>query len=93
MSPPGWFNLVYAGPVTVVQGYASYNPYSGQKQLGLDAPTDSWATYWFALIGRVAAASLMFSFRGAWAQIAPVDFGSAAILAIRMALTPSQKTA
>lgn len=50
---------------------------------------DNWATYWVSLVGRLIAASSMLSLGGGWAKIAPVDFGSAAVLGLCMALAPA----
>ncbi|CAK3924688.1 Hypothetical predicted protein [Lecanosticta acicola] len=49
---------------------------------------DNRATYWVSTIGRAAAASLMVYCGGAWAKLAPLDLGSAAVLGICMAFSP-----
>ncbi|KAK4629001.1 hypothetical protein CLAFUW4_07930 [Fulvia fulva] len=47
----------------------------------IGALQDNWAVYWFAVVGRIGAASMMLSVGGGWAKTAPFDFGSAAVLA------------
>ncbi|EME44075.1 hypothetical protein DOTSEDRAFT_24170 [Dothistroma septosporum NZE10] len=45
---------------------------------------DNWAVYRFAIVGRIAAASMMVMAGGGWAKIAPFDIGSATLLACCM---------
>lgn len=57
----------------------------------IGALKDDWAIYWLSFVSRIGASAVFWYAGGAWADLVPIELGSAVVLGACMAWAGSRK--